>query len=292
MEKVALVHSGGGRFGAHQVGATKRLYEKGVKPTIFSGTSVGIYNCGHLAQYDHRRAASSAIDRLSDRWRSVNTSDIWKPHFPFGVMHGAWRTSIYNSKPMRDVLRKWFDPEKVRASGNELYMGVVSLNNGSYHILDINHPAPYEAMAASAAMPFFFEPREISIPGEEYAQLCGDGGAMKATPLRAAFNAGATHIYVCLTEAENMAHQEKFNNVLDVGPRFIAMMAHSIFMLDLKLALAENELAKHHLGTKKFVDITVIRPQQPLTGDPMDFDPARSEELMEWGYEDAKKVVG
>ena len=291
IEKVALVHSGGGRFGAHQVGATKRLYEKGVRPRIFSGTSVGIYNCGHLAQYDHRKVAGIAIDKLAERWKSINTKDVWKQHFPFGIMHGTWRTSLYDSKPMRDLLRKWFDPSKVRASGNELYMGVVSLNGGSYHVLDINHPAPYEAMAASAAMPLFFEPREVSIPGQGM-QLCGDGGAMKATPLRAAFRAGATQIYVCLTEAEGMTYQKNFNNVMDVGPRFIALMAHSIFMLDLELALAENELARHNLGTKRFVNITVIRPQHPLEGDPMDFDPARSEELMELGYEDAKKVVG
>jgi predicted patatin/cPLA2 family phospholipase len=192
---------------------------------------------------------------------------------------------------MRDLIYKWFDPSKVIAAGNEFFMGVASLKTGKYHILGVNHPEPREALAASAAAPIFYEPRQVHLPGLG-KQLCVDGGIVRATPLRAAFAAGATHIYVCLTEAHNMALQGEFNNVKDVGARTIAIMAHSIFVLDLKLALLENTLAKNGLGGKRFVDITVIEPPQPLEGDPMEFHPKRTAELIQQGYEDAKNIVG
>lgn len=295
MRKIGLTHSGGSRFGAYEVGVTHYLYEHKFKPTgkfpsVFSGTSVGDFNCGHLSQYTPPNAMQG-IKELIDRWVQTETTDVWQRHFPFGMLHGLWRKSIYDSSPMRAMLRRWFNPELVKMAGNEFYMGVVSLDDGKYHLLSVDNPDPHECMAASAAMPLFFEPRVVDIP-DVGKKLCADGGVRCATPLRAAFKAGVTELYVCLTEAKDMHVQTKLDDVIDIGPRFIAMLAHNVFVLDLGWSLAENELARHGLGGKKYVDITVIRPEEPLSGDPLDFSPKRSKELIEQGYEDAKKQVG
>lgn len=285
-EKTALVLSGGSRFGAYQVGVIRRLYENGLKPKIFCGVSVGGLNGAHLAQYDHSCSALQAVDDLVDRWRHTNTRDVWRHHLPLGPLSVLWKKSPYDSSPLRQLIRKWFDPLRVTAAGNELYLGAVNLQSGRYHVFDIDHSDPRSVLEASAANAMF-EPVELA-PG-----LCADGGLVCATPLRAAFKAGATKIYVVLTEAPTMAPAGKLETFLDLGPRHLAILARSVFVLDLGWALAENRLAEQGLGDKdkRHVEIKVVRPKEPLEGDPLDFDPERSHELIAWGYEDAAKVV-
>lgn len=290
-EKTALVLSGGSRLCAYQVGAIKRLYELGVKPRVFAGVSAGGINCAHLAQYDHQFNALQAVDELQQRWMATDTKNVWRPHFPFGLMQAPWKQSVYSTKPMRDLIKRWFDPEQVKTAGNELYMGVVSLQTGRYHIFDIDCPDPREALAASAAMPLFFEPRPLETTGAGTPELCADGGVTTATPLRAAFKAGATQIFVVLTEAEEMAPATELDTVVDIGPRFLAMLAHNVFVLDLGWALAENRLAEQGIGSKRHVEITVIRPSEPLAGDPLQFAPKVSLDLIDRGYRDALRQV-
>jgi NTE family protein len=283
-KKIALVLSGGSRFGAYQVGVVRKLYEKGLKPSIFCGVSVGGLNGAHLAQYDHTSSALQAIDDLADRWYGINTRDVWRHHVPFGFLHLPWKKSPYDSSPLRRLIRRWFDPVRVEAAGNELYLGAVSLQSGQYHVFCNDCVDPHEALAASAANAMF-EPRELS------AGLCADGGLVCATPLRAAFKAGAERVYVVLTEAEKMAQANELDTFRQIGPRHLAILARSVFELDLGWALAENELAAHGAGKKRHVEIKVIRPPEALVGDPLDFDPQRSRELVGWGYEDAASVV-
>lgn len=283
-EKTALVLSGGSRFGAWQVGVVKRLYEKGLRPSVFCGVSVGALNCAFLAQYDHGSSALQAVHDLIQRWENTTTNDVWQHHVPFGFLHALWKKSPYDSSPLRRLIKNWFDPVLVQATGNKLYMGVVSLKSGKYHVFGEDHVNPHEVLAASAANAMF-EPRELP------TGLCADGGLVCATPLRAAFKAGATSVYVVLTEADVMAEQTKLETFPQIGPRHLAILARSVFELDIGWALAENELATCGAGTKRHVEIKVIRPPEPLEGDPLDFDPTRSIELIGWGYEDAKQVV-
>jgi len=283
-EKTALVLSGGSRFGAWQVGAAKRLYEKGLKPKIFCGVSVGGLNGAFLAQYDHEVSALQAVHDLAERWQQTTTRNVWRHHIPFGYLHLPWKKSPYDSKPLRRLIRQWFDPVLVEAAGNELYLGAVSLQSGRYHVFGLDHVDPHAVLAASAANAMF-EPVELP------TGLCADGGLVCATPLRAAFKSGATRVYVVLTEADVMAEQTKLDTFAQIGPRHIAILARSVFELDIGWALAENKLAASGAGSKRHVEIKVLRPSEPLEGDPLDFDPTRSADLIRQGYEDAKQTV-
>lgn len=286
-EKTALVLSGGSRFGAYQVGVVRRLYEKGLKPTVFCGVSVGGLNAAHLAQYDHGSLALQAIDDLADLWTETTTRDVWRHHIPFGYLQLPWKKSPYDSKPLRRLIRKWFNQARVAATTNELHIGTVCLNTGRYRVYDTGTANLREVLAASAANAMF-EP--IYLPS---GYLYADGGLVCATPLRAAFKAGATRVYVVLTEASKMAEATELDTFFQIGPRHIGILARSVFELDLGWALAENKLAELGAGDgeKRHVDIKVIRPAEPLEGDPLDFDPGRSRELIAWGHEDAKHIV-
>jgi len=283
-EKTALVLSGGSRFGAWQVGVAKRLYEKGLKPKVFCGVSVGGLNGAHLAQYDSSVSGLQAVDDLVDRWVSLNTRDVWRHRLPFGLLSALWKKSPYDSRPLGRLIRQWFDPFRVRAAENELFIGTVSLRSGRYHVFDLDHSDLHAVLEASAANAMF-EPVELA------SGLYADGGLVCATPLRAAFNAGATRIFVVLTEANQMQQADQLETFFDIGPRHLAILSRSVFELDLGWALAENRLAERGDGDKRHVEIKVIRPSDPLVGDHLDFDPVRSKELIGCGYEDAKRVV-
>ena len=64
----ALVLSGGGAFGAYELGVLKALYEKGKVETagVVTGTSVGAFNASILAMAG---GGAEAFERLEDIWR-------------------------------------------------------------------------------------------------------------------------------------------------------------------------------------------------------------------------------
>ena len=289
-ELYGLVNSGGASFGSYETGANeylikvlKRRYK------VFSGTSVGFFNLGHLAQYK-TEDLEQGIDDLIALWLKVMTPDIHKRWFPLGKVHALWEQALYNSKPMREYLGARYDNKKVIASGNRLFAGLVSLETGKYHLVDENHPDPLSAFLASAAMPVMFLPQQVMLPDKTHKQWCSDGGIHSATPLRAALKAGCTHIDVVLTEPELIGEQTDFSNTLDVALRTLNILVHNVFILDLGWTLAENKLAAAGLSDKREVHLNIIRPSKPLPGDPLQFLPAHAKELMRLGYTDAEKL--
>jgi len=79
----AIVLSGGGAHGDFEVGALKFLYQKGIRPNIVCGTSVGAINGVKLAEgewYSGRRTDYSwGLVGLEKIWRSLRfNTDMWR----------------------------------------------------------------------------------------------------------------------------------------------------------------------------------------------------------------------
>jgi NTE family protein len=287
-KKKALVLSGGGRLGAYQVGAVRALYQAGHKYRIFAGTSVGAINCGGLAQFEPSQS-SHAIYWLENFWKTMTTDKVWKHWFAVKEFGALWKMAARDTRPLHLLLRRYFDVDKIRASKNHWLAGVVSLQDGEYRVFDIHHPDPVGICIASSAQPFFMLPYRVDVGGLGGKQLCLDGGVRGATPLRAAIYAGAEEIDVVLTEADHPRwHGDTFENALQVGLRALELMSHNIFDLDLELTLKENELVQAGLSEKRDIPINIYRPKNPLGGDPMDFHPQVSAELIEQGYEETQ----
>jgi predicted acylesterase/phospholipase RssA len=219
----------------------------------------------------------------------MTTDQIWKPWFVVKELGALWKLSARDTRPLHLLLRKYFDVERIRKSKNHWLAGVVSLRDGEYRIFDIHHPDPVGVCIASSAQPFFMLPHNIDIGGLGGKQLSVDGGVRGATPLRAAIYAGAEAIDVVLTEADHPRWAgDRIENGLQVGLRALELMSYNIFDLDLDLTLKENELVRAGLSDKRDIEINIFRPKQPLSGDPMDFDPDVSMELIEQGYADTQ----
>src|SRR3712207_1245182 len=72
-DRTAFVLSGGGPYGALQVGTLKALFEAGVKPDLVVGTSVGSMNAAFVAFGPHLQG----MDRLTRIWLEFGDSDLF-----------------------------------------------------------------------------------------------------------------------------------------------------------------------------------------------------------------------
>lgn len=278
----AIVLSGGGSLGGFEVGVLKFLEEESRSsgellsmPKILCGVSVGAIIAGHLSMYS---LFYEGVRTLVEMFCGLKTSKIYRHHRPFSFLQGLCNNSLYDSSPLISMIKKNFDAEKVRKVGNKLIVGAVSLNTGKYVTFDESHPRIADAIVASSAFPMMFGLPKID--GQWYV----DGGVRTAVPIAAALEAGATDIDMILTEAEHVAKYDgDFNDVIDVGPRVIALMAHEIFNNDIAVVQKQVEGS----GVK----LRIIRPQEPLNENPLDFSQDIIGRLIEKGYETAKQLA-
>lgn len=266
-----LAMAGGSRYGAFQLGVARHLpsgYEG------FCGVSIGGIHALHFAQY---RDWQEAVDKLGDTWGGVTDASILKHHFPLGPAQGVLpctkATSIYNTSPLRNLIRDNYHGQLVWP----VRLGAVSATTLEYKLFDETSPEIVDATIASAAMPMFFEPWEVD--GDLYV----DGGIRRVTPVRAALDMGATSIDVIINEPMD----QKFDlprpkTLQDAGLRMLQVLIHQVFVADLKIALAYNEIARLG-GHRKSIPIRIIQPPEPLPGSPLDFSPEIIQETIAIG---------
>lgn len=278
----ALVLSGGGSLGAYQVGAIQHLVEAGRRWRLFCGVSIGALNGAYLAMHPEAET-EKAIEGLTRLWLSVDTPQVRRRWFPLGMVHALWQPSLWDSRPLAELVNREFSGARLGAAGNLLRLGACSVSTGAYRIFDETYPELDKAILASSAFPLFLTPVELD--GELYL----DGGVQHATPLRAAVEAGATEIDVILTEPPELKLEPaELGNVIDVGPRALAIMAHAIFEADIKAAIRNNQLARFGVTGKREIVINVYRPREAMGGpDGMTFEPAATKARIALGYADA-----
>ena len=108
--KNALVISGGGSRGAFTIGALKYIIiEQHQRFDIISGVSVGAINSAFLAQYKDQVEGVLALEQM---WLKITTKKIYKHWFPFRRFSALWKKSLYNSKPLRDLIDANIVPDK------------------------------------------------------------------------------------------------------------------------------------------------------------------------------------
>jgi len=275
----ALVLSGGGSKGAFQVGAIMYLMETlKFKYDIYCGVSVGAINAAHLAQYKDGEEKEASIS-LRLLWQKLYTDKVYKD-FPLGKISALWEPSVYNSWPLRKLLEKELDVNKVRESGKQLKIGVVSLDTGNYRRFDENSPELLNAVLASSAFPGMLMP--IDIDGELYT----DGGVKNITPIFAALSAGATEIDIVMTSPAHVKYKKLDDpNTLDIALRVIELMADEITEGDLREAVLLNDLSSKPKATFR-----IIRPDKVLTDNSLDFSPIKTGAMLVKGYSKAKLI--
>jgi NTE family protein len=203
-KKVALVLQGGGALGSYQAGVYETLSTSQYLPDWIAGISVGAINAAIIAG----NAPEKRVERLKAFWEgitapsspwpalscmtmgdhrrtsSINALMFGQPGFfaPRAPMHwllGAKATSYYDTRPLKDTLKRLVDFDRINAREIRFSIAAVNVRTGNFAYFDNAQMVirPEHVMASSALPPGF---PAVEIDGEWY----WDGGLVSNTPLQ------------------------------------------------------------------------------------------------------------
>ena len=282
----ALVLSGGANKGAYQAGVVYCfLHNLNIHYDILCGVSVGALNASLLATY-LRGSERIAAEGLQHVWESIERDDLFVK-WPLGLLQAPFKSSVFDSTPLRNLVRKYFDVGALRVSKKELRIGATCLDSGSYQLFTQADPLIQKAVMASCAIPGLFEP--VVMNGKRWV----DGGVREITPIKAAIDAGATSIDVVVTSPpRSVPFAGSEARSWEIALRAADVMADTILENDLQLARRVNALVE--LGKapgKRRVILRLLQPKRILSADPLDFSRETRKALWHVGYEDARAFV-
>lgn len=242
----AFVLSGGGSLGAVQVGMLLGLSDRGVRPDLLVGSSVGALNAAYLACSPH----PSAIDGLAQTWLRLRRADV----FPTTATRltralAGHVNGLADPTPLRKLVESTLTYRRLEEAPWPVAVVATEVTTGREVVLT-SGPA-VDAVMASAALPAVFPPVQID------EHLLMDGGVVNNTPISVARDLGADRIFVLPTG---------YACALDRPPRSPLGMAMHAVTISIQRRLIEDVHALHDVA-----NVRVAPPLCPLDVSPIDF---------------------
>jgi len=171
--RIALVLGGGGMKGFAHIGVMQALEERGIKPTLVAGTSIG-------ALLGAAQVGGMPISELRERASALRRRDLFRLNH-FGMLLERMRSpSIYLEEPLRDLTRAVVPEGTFADLDTPLLVNTVDLERGAPVIWGspgLQDVSVQDAVYASCALPGYFPPGKV---GE---RLCVDGGVVDNLPV-------------------------------------------------------------------------------------------------------------
>lgn len=197
-----LVLEGGGAKGAYQIGAWRALRENGVKIKGVSGTSVGALNGGMVCMEDVDHAYeiwenisySKIMDVDDQMMNELFSGDLKKINF-LEILKNGFKIlgdRGFDVSPLRELIAKATDEEKIRKSPMEFYVTTFSITDRKPLDVDVKalpEGQISEMLLASAYFPAF---KTEKIHGKVYT----DGGVTDRVPTDCLIKRGYKDIIV------------------------------------------------------------------------------------------------
>lgn len=270
----ALVLSGGGARGAFQAGVIRSLAARGFFWDVIAGVSVGAINGSFIAQFPKGAFGLylHPANKLIDFWQSIEGNRSIYREWPLGKLQSLWKGSLYDTSPLRKIIKDNLSPVAIKSFGVKLIVGATCLETGEYRSVDVASTNDMcEWILASSAFPVAFPPSKIN--GANWV----DGGVRDITPITDVLDLKPDHIDVILTAPLGVPagsfNASSANNALNVALRTANLMADEVFNSDL------DRVPEHDRSR-----ITVYSPPVDLKlPDALDFDPKSIRELIEAG---------
>lgn len=282
----ALVHSGGSAKGSYGCGVISYLLgELQTNYKIYCGNSVGAINVAFLSQFATGQEVDAAA-QMKTWWLKLNNDKIYRRWKPFGRLHSIWKMSVYDSTPLQILIRENISLDKIRETGKLVSVGAVSISSGRYECFDQEDDDFISAVLASSAFPGMLSPIKMK------DQLWVDAGVQELSPIRMAIDMGATEVDVITSSPE--IRIKKFiekPSLIDIIKRTVDLSTDKILENDIERVIMYNKLAEAGLTDKKPVKLRIFRPHNNLLDDVLNFDPEKIREMIEIGYEDARRIM-
>jgi NTE family protein len=180
-----VLGGGGGPLGAHEVGMLRALIERGIRPDLVLGTSVGAIN-GVAVAAD---PSPAGIERLTEMWSAIDRSDVFG-----GSVLGRLatlartRTHLHDTESLRALLTDGLPVGRIEELAVPFQCVAACIERASEHWFDAGPVV--DAVLASAAVPGLLPP--VAIRGEHFI----DGGIVNSIPVTRAIELGATQVFV------------------------------------------------------------------------------------------------
>ncbi len=232
------------------------LRERGIRPDVIVGTSVGALNGAWLAGHP-----DAPIDDLAKVWTSLHRSDVFATDPRRGLLALAGRgRSLFDADALRSLIDRNVTFARLEDAPTPLHVVAVEVLTGRDVLLS-SGPA-VDSVLASAALPAIFDPVEID--GVPYM----DGGVGNNTPISHAVALGVDKVWV-LSAGHACALTEPPKGALAMALHALSLLLHRQLVVDVE-------------RYESRVELRVLPPLCPLTVSPVDF--SRSEELIERAY--------
>ncbi len=254
---VAFVLSGGASLGAVEVGMLAALRDRGIRPDVIVGTSVGALNGAWLAGHP-----DEPIDALAEVWNGLHRSDVFPADTRRGLLAFAGRRrSLFDEQPLRELIEEHVTFARLEDAPIPFHVVAVEVLTGRDVLLS-SGPA-VDSVLASAALPALFDPVEIA--GVPYM----DGGVGNNTPIsHAVALPDVDHVWV-LCAGYACALTEPPASALAMALHALDLLLHKQLVVDVE-------------RFESAVELHVLPPLCPLTISPIDF--SHSEELVDRAY--------
>jgi NTE family protein len=181
----AFVLGGGGHLGAHEVGMLKALVERGIRPDLVIGTSIGAIN-GAVVAAD---PTPKAVEELAEIWTGIQDTDVFGGSVYSRLQTLArTRTAVTSNAALKRLLTQHLKYDRIEDLPVPFQCVAASIEQAKARYFDSGPLVP--AVMASSAVPGMFPPVEID--GEHFL----DGGIVDSIPLGRAVDLGATEVYV------------------------------------------------------------------------------------------------
>ncbi len=266
---LAFVFSGGGAYGATQVGMIRALNQAGITPDMVVGTSVGALNGTMFAA-----EPILSVDRLTEVWTSMKAQGVFGGRSKLGtavsvIRHGLMRNQpgLASPAPLRSLIDSKLPVTSIEELRIKTAVVVTDAQIGQAKLLTRGQLGP--ALQASAAIPGVFPP--VTIDGCVYI----DGGVSANVPIRQALAFGAKSVVVL---DANPATMPGVVPTSTVGSVFQA----SMIMLRNQRADAVDDLMGKH-------PILHLPQSTPPSQNSFDFE--NSAALIEAGYHNTREFL-
>ncbi len=171
-ERLALVFGGGGLKGFAHIGVLRAFEERGIRPALLAGTSIGAliaaaYACG------------MSVDEMERRALALTKKDLFRLDRLHMVTKRMLSPSLYLAGPLDALVRDIIPPVTFRSLKIPLLVNTVDLERGAqliWGLPGLQDVSVADAVYASCSLPGFFPPRVIA------GRVCVDGGVMDNLP--------------------------------------------------------------------------------------------------------------
>ena len=260
---IGFVLGGGGSLGAVQVGMLRALLERGIRPDLVTGTSIGAFNGAVLAS-----DPDSAFERLDQFWRSSKRHDVFPLRSIGAILH--WRRTRHSFYPndglirsIRSILSDYPTIEDLR-----LPYGAVAIDVVSGSPVLFRSGALESALLSSAAIPGIFPPVKRD------GRLFYDGGLANNVPMRDAIAMGAQSLVV-LDSTSPTANLVAPTGLMDLFSYVTEVYARQMIVRDLA------ELSH----------IPILYPPSPALGSMSPLDMDHTIDLLDCSYRDTVEYL-